>query len=350
MASSLQNPTVSVVMPAFNAEQYFYSAAASILNQEFTDFEFIIIDDHSTDQTETILRELAETDDRIKIYRNPKNIGVAASLNFGITTARGQYIARMDADDISLPQRFSKQVAFLDENPDFVFVGTGYQIIDAKGRVTRADVEATESWECEWMSLFRMPIIHPSMMIRRSTLADIQKPYQSQYDGAEDYDLVQRLLAQGKGKAIDDICFQYRMHEQSVSTTQASRQRDIARNLCARALINQDFTLSEAEIALIANCLYNGPDRQAHDLVIVLDALRKIEGEFAQRYHLNAREENRIRALSSRWLLRAVANDKELKPYLQVALSYPAETISQIINYGLRRSSLLGHQKNRSAA
>ena len=119
-------PKLSVIMPAYNAEKYIGEAIESILNQTFTDFEFIIIDDGSSDHTADIIKGFH--DERIRFIQNEKNSGVANTLNKGLELSQGEYIARMDADDISLPARFEKQVAFMEANPDVAVVGCGIEL------------------------------------------------------------------------------------------------------------------------------------------------------------------------------------------------------------------------------
>src|ERR1700761_204383 len=125
-------PLVSVLMPVFNAQRYVAAAVNSILDQTLGDFELIIVDDGSTDQSTAILRRLAGRDGRIRLISRP-NTGYVVALNEALDAARGEFLARMDADDVSLPQRFEKQVQFLQENPDFVLVGTHVTTMDADG-------------------------------------------------------------------------------------------------------------------------------------------------------------------------------------------------------------------------
>ena len=128
------NPTVSVLMPVYNCADFIESSVESILLQTFSDFEFLIIDDFSTDGTYEYLQSL--TDSRIKLIRKSKNTGYAISLNIGLNNARGKYIARMDADDISLPERFARQVSFMDNQPEVVVCGSWYENIgNGKGLV-----------------------------------------------------------------------------------------------------------------------------------------------------------------------------------------------------------------------
>ena len=127
-------PLISVIMPVFNAARYLSKAVDSVLAQTLGDFEFIIIDDGSTDASETILRKYAEQDSRIRLTRRP-NTGYVVALNEGLAQACGEFIARMDADDVCLPKRFERQAQFLREHPDVVLVGGRVEIIDEGGRL-----------------------------------------------------------------------------------------------------------------------------------------------------------------------------------------------------------------------
>src|SRR4051812_26679567 len=123
------SPTVSVLMAVYNGEQYLREAVNSILSQTFKDFEFIIIDDGSTDRSPELLASYARADSRVKLISRP-NKGLTKSLNEGLHAARGEFVARMDGDDISLPERFERQVSYLREHPEVVLVGSRVEFID----------------------------------------------------------------------------------------------------------------------------------------------------------------------------------------------------------------------------
>ena len=132
-------PAVSVLMPVYNAQRYVAEAVQSILTQTMGDFEFIIIDDGSTDDSTRILRDWAQRDSRIRLVSRP-NTGLCVALNEGLAMANGRYIARMDADDISLPQRFALQLEYLKTHEKLVCIGGSFLLIDAAGRMlTRLD-------------------------------------------------------------------------------------------------------------------------------------------------------------------------------------------------------------------
>ena len=140
-------PLVSVIMSVYNGEKYLVQAIDSILNQTYQNFEFIIIDDCSTDNSSHILQEYAQKDSRIKIIKKEKNIGIKGfikNLNLGISIAKGKYIARMDADDISLPERFQKQVDFLENNPEITLVGAQLNLINEQNKITGEAIAALQ--------------------------------------------------------------------------------------------------------------------------------------------------------------------------------------------------------------
>ncbi len=126
-------PTVSVLMPVYNGERYLRPAIESILAQTFTDFEFVIIDDGSNDTSPSILRQYADRDPRVKLFLR-EHRGVPDTLNEAFATSRGKYLARMDCDDVALPERFARQVALLDADPAVVCAGGYFQLIDGRGR------------------------------------------------------------------------------------------------------------------------------------------------------------------------------------------------------------------------
>ena len=335
-------PAISVVMPAYNAERYLDQAIQSILDQDFQNFEFIIIDDASTDNTLSILNAFATKDQRIKIHCNVENLGVAESLNLGFKMARGRYIARMDADDISLPQRFSKQAAFLDANSDFAFVGTGYQIINADGRITRTDIEATEAWECEWMSIFRMPVIHPSMMIRASIVQQNRISYDESYKAAQDIKFTQDLLQYGSGRCLPIVAFQYRKHENNVSNKKRSTQIEAR----LRAVTNnamECFPSIEHDKVFHLFSFLVSPKKAHHSIPSLIDTMQIIENEFRQKRHLDSEQVKRINTLSSRWIAIGALNSLQLRnpkntiSFLWHSRAYARAYLSEAISYFSRR-------------
>jgi glycosyltransferase involved in cell wall biosynthesis len=210
-------PAVSVVMPAYNAEKYIGEAIESILNQTFDDFELIIIDDASTDSTWKIIQEYAKKDTRVVIFQNEKNLKLAKTLNIGILKAQGKYIARMDADDISLLNRFQKQFDFMEENPEVVILGGSMKIIDQNGSI-RSYRKYHQDDSTIRRYIFRYsPFCHPTIFIRRSCL-NKTVGYDEKYNPAEDYHLYFQLGRLGKFANLKDTLICYRVVDNSMTT------------------------------------------------------------------------------------------------------------------------------------
>jgi glycosyltransferase involved in cell wall biosynthesis len=201
-------PKISVIMPVYNGERFLRAAIESVLQQTFSDFEFLIIDDGSNDNTARIIGEYA--DKRIKYFRNEKNSGLPFTLNRGVELAKAKYIARMDADDISLPSRFGKQVDILDADNKIAFVDCIMQYVDENDKI----IERTNAIQIHFEDIKKeMPrsncLGHSSIMIRSSLL----QHYRYENVGNEDYELWLRILADGNQMyKINEVLLLYRIH------------------------------------------------------------------------------------------------------------------------------------------
>ena len=230
-------PAVSVLMPVYNAQRYVAEAIESILAQTFTDFEFLIIDDGSTDKTPEILRRYAARDPRIRLVSRP-NRGLVASLNEGLALAWGEFIARMDGDDISLPERFERQLRYLADHPECVMVGSRVIIIDPDGSpLTIMGAALThEEIDQAFMAGRGQMVYHPSVMFRARALAKIA-PYREEYFTAEDLDLFLRLAEVGRIANLAKPLLKYREHGGKIGHVRAAQQADtICRALAAAHL------------------------------------------------------------------------------------------------------------------
>lgn len=211
------NPLISVVMPVFNGEDYLSESIESILTQTYTNFEFIIIDDGSTDSSLAIIESFKKKDNRILVFSR-QNKGLIASLNQGCGLARGEYIARMDADDISLPTRFEKQYDLM-ENKNLDICGCHFFIIDDKGSLESLKLTPINQQTILISLACEVPFAHPSVMFRKSFLEKTGLKYgQSTYITAEDFDLWVRMYYQGaRFGNVNDVLFKYRMLKTSLS-------------------------------------------------------------------------------------------------------------------------------------
>ncbi len=221
-------PRVSVVMAVHNGEKYLRQAIDSMLSQTFKDFEFVIIDDGSTDNSVDIINSYG--DPRIRLIRSSENLGLTRSLNLGLDAALGVYIARMDSDDVSLPERLQKQVAYMDEHPEIIASGTWAHDIDDEGRIlgNRSLPIGKRMLYGYW---WPCPIIHPSAIIRKSLLKD--RRYDSGIRYAQDYELWLRLRKEHVLGNLAEFLMLYRVHKGSISIKQTEAQlRSVHQSLC----------------------------------------------------------------------------------------------------------------------
>jgi len=217
-----ENPRVSVLMPVYNGERYLAEAVESILDQTFTDFEFIIVDDGSTDGTAACLD--AFRDRRIVRLTNQANIGLIRSLNKGLKLARAEYVARMDADDVSLPRRLEAQVEFMDAHREVGVVGCSIRRIDSSGFTIREVCHPTTHGLILWHLCFYTPIAHPTAVYRRAIIERVGG-YDVSFAHAEDRDLWQRVSSVARLANLRQTHLLYRVHSTSVSHRHADIQR-----------------------------------------------------------------------------------------------------------------------------
>jgi glycosyltransferase involved in cell wall biosynthesis len=227
-------PLVSVLLPVYNAERYLAAAVESILQQRFSDFELLLIDDGSQDQSGQILQAYAERDPRIRLIRRA-NRGLIATLNEMLALALGEFLARMDADDIATPDRLALQVQFLQQHPEVVCVGGAFDLIDAQGRTVQWVPMPEQDAEIQEMLLIGRTVInHPAALIRRSALLQIGG-YDSTMPTVEDLDMLLKLGEIGKLANLPDSVLQYRFHFASVSAQNLLFQNQMAETACRRA-------------------------------------------------------------------------------------------------------------------
>lgn len=231
---------ISVIMSVYNGEKYIQESIKSILEQSFTKFEFIIIDDASSDSSLEIIKSFKENDKRIKIIENKNTIGLTKSLNKGLKISKGKYIARQDHDDISLADRFKEQYKFLENNKNIILCGTNYDVITNTGAIIdKGKTFITDSKEIKMALSRKNCIFHSSIMFRNTGLSYREKFYYTQ-----DYDLYLNLISEGY-----EICnlatplILWRMNEHSISFSKANIQREffkIARRMYKQRMKNQD--------------------------------------------------------------------------------------------------------------
>jgi glycosyltransferase involved in cell wall biosynthesis len=212
------NPLISVIMPSYNNGPYIGSAIESILNQTYGNFELLIIDDGSNDNTNIVLNSLS--DSRIKVIRNHQRLGLVNSLNIGIECAIGEYIARMDTDDIAEPIRLREQLSYLKKNPDCIFIGSWF--IKFKDKKFKKCKLPTNYKYLSTVLLLHNSFAHPTIMGKTELFK--KEKYRNEFKDAEDYDLIVRLSKYGKIANIPKYLLYYRIHNKSISIAQKESQ------------------------------------------------------------------------------------------------------------------------------
>lgn len=232
-------------MPAYNVEKYVGQAIESISIQAYKKFEFIIVDDASTDSTLAILKEFRKKDKRIKIIKNEKRLGVAKSLNKAIKISSGKYIIRMDADDWSYPERFSSQIELMEYHPDVVVSGSYIEVCDSKLRTKYIRKYHLDDSNIR-KHLFRYsPFAHPATIWRAAVLR--RECYDGRLGICQDYELYFRIGKIGKFMNLNKPLLKLRMHENSVSATMANFQLKATILIRFNAVLMQGYNMSPSD-------------------------------------------------------------------------------------------------------
>jgi glycosyltransferase involved in cell wall biosynthesis len=243
----MNRPIVTVLMPVYNGEKYLREAIESILRQTFRNFELLIIDDGSTDRSVEIIE--AYDDPRIRLVHNGANLKLISTLNRGLSLARGAYVARMDCDDISLPERLSKQVAYMNEHPEVGICGTWSKTIG----------EVEKSWETcfpirhsEIVAhlLFNTAISHPTAMFNVKKLRSANLKYDVNALDAEDYDLWVNASDYFKLGNVPEVLFFYRVHLRQISQTAARQQQMTTAAVRMKMLTKIGVTVTDDDLSL----------------------------------------------------------------------------------------------------
>ncbi|HET7434582.1 MAG TPA: glycosyltransferase family A protein [Thermoanaerobaculia bacterium] len=223
----MSTPFVSVLVPVFNGERFLDEAVASVLRQDFADFELLVVDDGSTDRTPELLRAWCERDGRVVVVTAPRNLGISAASNLGLRQARGTYVARLDSDDVMMPGRLAAQAALLDARPDVVMVSSAYEVIDEAGRVLGAgrSEEAHEVVQ-HLLGFYNSAGGNGRAMYRRDALLRA-RGYREEYSISVDYDLAVRLLRLGRFATLPMLGIQQREHGAQSTNRFRDRKREV---------------------------------------------------------------------------------------------------------------------------
>jgi len=231
----MPQPEVSVLMSVYNGERHLSEALESLLGQTFSNFEFMIVDDASTDKTSDILKEYARRDTRIRLMRNTQNVGLTRSLNLGLRSLQGEYVARLDADDVCLPNRLKTQRDYLDEHPQVGAVGSGVQTIDEQGTPLEEARVPVEHEALQAQLLVDNCFLHSTVMARRSVVQQVGG-YDERLRYAQDYDLWWRISRVAHLAALPEILVRLRLTSKSISKLHLEEQKECALEVSLRAV------------------------------------------------------------------------------------------------------------------
>lgn len=275
-----KSPKVTVLMPVFNGERYIKEAIDSILHQSFADFELLVIDDGSTDAGPEIV-ELIK-DQRIRLCRSEKNQGVPAALNIGLDLAHGQYIARMDSDDISLPERLAKQVEFMEANSEFGLCGTNALSINAEGEIITPPWWHETPVPLEWTLFWENPVAHSTVMVRAGILKSFKLKYRLL--PAEDGDLWSRLVLKARIARLPEVFLHYRYRPESAFNARRNehiRQAIESSRELARAVTGQEAPRFHRYLTIYPQAMGERPKPDKRTAVEKwINVLLKKSGEF----------------------------------------------------------------------
>ncbi len=299
----IETPRISVIMSVYNCASNLPSAVRSILEQTYANFEFIIVNDASTDETEQVLGQF--DDCRIQVLTNGQNLGLTKSLNRGIRVARGQYIARMDADDLSVPHRLETQLDFMDQHPGYALVGSSYYVIDESG-ITNSHVTVLTDSAMIKDGLMRQNWFgHGSVMIRKTAL-DAVGGYDEQFVYSQDYDLWLRLSEKYEVANIKEPLYFWRKSKSAITCNKSAEQRNYARLAQKKSMQRQlDIanngaairTSQKAPLVSVILPTYNRPAMLSnalssilnqtfadYEIIVVNDAGQAVEENLAHAY------------------------------------------------------------------
>ncbi len=259
-------------MSAYNAEKYIAEAIESILSQTFKDFEFIIINDASTDSTESIIKTY--TDPRIRVINNEINLGISKSLNRGLNEAHGKYIARMDSDDIALPSRLQQQFDFMEQHTDIDIAGSWYECFGYRNGVIKTPLSHDE---IESTLFFYNCISHPTVIMRKETLDNFDVKYDESFLFAQDYELWCRVTDRFKFANIPEILLKYRVHENQTGFAKKKEQDNTADKVRIRNLNKIGVSLTNTEQSIYLNIIkYRYDFNSTTDMISACEIMEKI--------------------------------------------------------------------------
>jgi Glycosyl transferase family 2 len=318
------SPKVSVLMAVHDGEPYVRGALQSVLDQTFTDFELLVVDDASADGTAAIVESFG--DERVRLLRNEHNVGQVPSLNRGLSEAKGVYVARLDADDACRPTRLARQLEILDAEPRVGLVGTWMEAIDERGRTLGALEKRLDDYvDFVYHTLImRVYVSHPSAMYRLQPVRELGG-YDETTAPAEDKDLWRKLaLERYEARIVPERLVLYRLHDQQLSQTRAAYQRQVDG-------ASQDRFVAElapdAPATAVRMLLAGDPEAWTHDPYAMLHGVERVLDGARTRLSLEKDDAGRLHDLVVRRLL-DVSRLRPWNPHTRVVADYAIERLA----------------------
>ncbi len=300
-----KNPKISVLMSVYNGEDYLNEAIQSILDQTFQDFEFLIISEFGTSLKSLEIISSFQ-DKRIKHIKNTIRLGLPASLNLGIDMAQGDYIARMDTDDVSLPERFEEQVKYLDSHPDVGVSGSGYKTIGFGKSFSSKPITDPEDIRANF--LFYTSLTHPTVIMRKNLLNKYNLRYDTLLLHGEDHDMWIRCSKFFPITNINKVLLLYRVHNKNKYKTFPKETTNTARNTRIKQLNKLNLNPTDEEITLHSSTMVD----ENHDVLLFINLLEKwlIKVNEANKKVGVYKTQSLERIIYKRWYLVCALNSK----------------------------------------
>lgn len=324
----MNSPRITVLMPVYNGERFLKEAVDSILCQTFTGLEFLVMNDGSTDRSMEILQSYS--DPRIRIASNDQNLGLIASLNRGLSLAKGEYIARMDADDVSMPDRLERQYAFMVDHPEVGILGTHADVIDPDGRKKYGFRYPETHGEIVWGLCFGCPLIHGTMLARKSCLSSTGG-YNAQYQHCEDHELYVRLSGMTRFANLARVLLLIRRHEHNVSVSYKETQAEktvFSHQAMMSGILETPVPLS------VCRSIYENHYRKPHDVLESARLIRSLFAAWETKANLSVKEKTAVSRDAARRMLRMTRhirrNPKVFRVYVMALRLDPACLLSAL--------------------
>lgn len=331
MSNTNSSPTISVILPAYNAERYLQDAIDSILKQTFRDFELIILNDGSTDKTEEII--LSYTDPRIRYVKNEQNLKLINTLNKGVELAKGKFIARMDADDISIPTRFEEQIKYLTENPTVALVSAEAYMMNELGEITHKSRHYVTHLPkvCRFANIFECQFMHPVCMIRSEVLKEYKYSNEDVAIHVEDYELWSRMNRDGLLMAsISEPLFMYRVTEGSI----CGKYKNLQVEHCLEISYQSYCCILNDKIDKDVYFRLFSKNKSIHSFISMMNLLHKQIKIYINKNRLNKDECDELFRWEGKFLLECSRSSKS--PIANIALAFfyhPLSVLTAVRNY-----------------